>query len=125
MNRISENDSLSKDRMESFVDSDNESMITGKRRMGQNRLMDDIYNILKNKHSENPILVVEENDDIHETIKDGLCEDSIVLIYYVSKTPGWEDTIRKHSKGKTTVYCGQELCHQVPICFKKIINGVV
>ncbi len=125
MNCISENHSLSKARMESFVDSDKESMITGKRRMGQNRLMDDIYNILKNKHPENPILVVGEDDSIREKIKGGLRTNSIVLIYHVSKTPGWEDIISKHSEGKTTVYCGQELCHQVPICFKKIIDGVV
>lgn len=122
MNCVPETDVLSEQRMESFAGSGDGAMMTGKRRMGQVRLLEDFYEFLKNRFPEENIFVIGEKDNPESVLGDSLPRDSTVLIHFVSEFPDWESSIRKRAKGTVTVYCGQELCHQVPVCFKKILE---
>lgn len=122
MNYPLEVDPVSQDRMDVFVNSDSGAALTGKRRTGRKRLLDDLREFLIEHFPEKHIVAVEERNDAEFLLKNSIPEDSILLIYHVSDFPDWEDTVLKNNKGKVTVYYGQDLCHQVPVCLKRVID---
>lgn len=110
------------DRIRFFIDSGNKTILTGERRTGRVRLMDSIANFLVRERSDfNLVCVKEVPEDLPKFFNKELKGKDIVLIYSVLDMPEWEDAIRPSIKDTVTVYCGQDLCHQVPACFKRIV----
>lgn len=112
---------VSEERMEIFVNAEDGSVLTGKRRTGTERLLDDLYKFLIKRFPERHIVAIKGRDDVDVIIKNFLPKDSIVLIYSVFDFPDWDLKIKENATSNVTVYCGQELCHQVPACFKSVI----
>jgi len=122
MNRHDEIVSVADYRIRSFVDSGDGTILTGKRRTGRVRLMDSIADFLvRERGNSNLVYVKEVPGDLKEFFNKELRGEDIVLIYSVLDVPEWEVAISSSIKGRVTVYCGQDLCHQVPACFKRII----
>lgn len=122
MSSVPEINPLSERRMESFVGSGDGAMMAGKRRTGQVRLMEDLHRYLKENLPGSNIFTVKEGDEIENILPDSLPGNSIVLIHFVSKNPHWEKSVRNRAISTVTVYWGQELCHQVPVCFKNTVE---
>ena len=109
-------------RLKSFVDSEDEIILTGARRMGRVQLMDAIANFLIRQRSDaNLVYVKNVPEDLQKFFMNEIKGNDIVLIYSVIDVPDWENALRNSIKEKVTVYCGQDMCHQVPACFKRII----
>lgn len=109
-------------RLRSFVDSEDEIILTGARRMGRIQLMDAIANFLVREHPDKNIVYVKNvPDDMRKFFINKIKGNDIVLLYSVMDVPDWEKALRYSIKEKVTVYCGQDMCHQVPACFKRII----
>jgi hypothetical protein len=125
MNYPLEVDPVSEDRMEIFVKSDSGAVLTGKRRTGRKRLLDDLREFLIERFPEKHIVPIKERSDIESVLKSPFPEDSIVLIYGISDFPDWENVVRNNTTGRVTVYYGQDLCHQVPACLKSVINDYI
>ena len=109
-------------RLKSFVDSEDEIILTGARRMGRVQLMDAIANFLiRQRSGANLVYVKNVPEDLQKFFMNEMKGNDIVLIYSVIDVPDWENALRNSIKEKVTVYCGQDMCHQVPACFKRII----
>ena len=122
MSRHDEIVSVADYRIRSFVDSGDGTILTGKRRTGRVRLMDSIANFLVRERPDANLVYVEDvPEDLQKFFSKELKGEDIVLIYSVLDVPEWEVAISSSIKGRVTVYCGQDLCHQVPACFKRII----
>ena len=68
------------ERIESFADSGDGAMMTGKRRTGQIGLMEDLLVFLKNKFPEKDIFVIREDEGIEDVLGNSIPDGSIVLI---------------------------------------------
>lgn len=125
MSQYCENGSVNDHRIRSFVDAADEAILTGVRRMGRVQLMNVIANFLVREQSDaNIVYVKDAPEDMHKFFSKELKGEDIVLIYSVMDVPDWEKALRLSIKGKVTVYLGQDLCHQVPACFKRIISDI-
>lgn len=123
MSRHDEIVSVADYRIRSFVDSGDGTILTGKRRTGRVRLMDSIANFLVRERPDANLVYVEDvPEDLQKFFSKELKGEDIVLIYSVLDVPEWEKALRPYVNGTVTVYCGQDLCHQVPACFKRIIT---
>lgn len=125
MNQYDETFFVLDHRLRSFVDSEDEVILTGARRMGRVQLMDAIANFLVRERPDSNIVDVKNiPGDLQKFFINKLKGNDIVLIYSVMDVPDWEQAIISSIKGKVTVYCGQDICHQVPACFKRIITRI-
>lgn len=122
MSHYGESSTVADYRIRSFADSENETILTGERRTGRVPLMDSIVNFLiRERPDSNLVLIEVVPKDLSKFFEKELKGKDIVLIYSVLDVPEWETVLQSVIKEKVTVYCGQDLCHQVPACFKRII----
>mgnify|MGYP000846719689 CR=1 FL=1 len=116
--------SLTSEKMSAFVRGPDGGAITGKRRMGRNSLVDDIADLAECAYPGSKVIRVKgvPPEGLSMFLEREMVGGDCVVIYSVMDHPDWEEAVRSVAKGPTRVYCGQDLCHQVPACFKRIIR---
>ncbi|MDN5357332.1 MAG: hypothetical protein PWR17_501 [Candidatus Methanomethylophilaceae archaeon] len=112
------------EKMSAFVRGPDGAAITGRRRTGRGSLMEDIADIAECTYPESKVVRVRgvPPEGLSAFLEREMAGGDCVMIYSVTDHPDWERAVRSVAKGPTRVYCGQDLCHQVPACFKRIIR---
>lgn len=116
--------SLTAEKMSAFVKGPDGGILTGKRRLPRDSLMDDVADAAGRFYPGSKVIRVRgvPPEGLTAFLEKETEGDDCVIIYSVADHPEWEDAARSAVKEVMRVYCGQDLCHQVPACFKKIIG---
>ena len=115
---------LTSERMSAFVRGPDGSMLSGRRRLDRNALMEDIADVAERAFPDSKVIRIREAppEGLPAFLEHEMSGDDCIIIYSVMDHPHWEEEIGSAAKGITRVFCGQDLCHQVPACFKKIFE---
>ncbi|HKM09724.1 MAG TPA: hypothetical protein VJX93_04480 [Candidatus Methanomethylophilaceae archaeon] len=112
----------SEHRIRTFIGQGDGAVLTGERRAGVKAHMKSIVRILREHAPEIVVIDTEMTyDEVFSLFKNKMRDGDIIVICSVLRIQGWEALASPFVKGRVTVYCGQELCHQVPVCFKRVL----
>jgi hypothetical protein len=126
-------------KLNTFVEDPRAKIITGPRRLSKTKLLDEIElkiremcpssNIIRINNQECTESNLKDQDEALRIIYSGLKKEqrNYILIDEANTTFNWEAIAEKIiSEGvyEIEVYCGQDLCHQVPACIKWINKEV-
>jgi len=110
------------ERMTAFITDPDARMLTGKRRMGTEALLDMLADHMEKDASAN-IIRVTDNEWTTERIRsetDGGKRNHVIFYTEIDPKRIWE--ILEELPG-VQIYGAKELCHQVPVCFKEPAEG--
>ena len=130
---IGENDSVYKIRM--FLEDPRTKIITGPRRFGKTELLDILVSEIKELCPSSNIIRLNRHTCLESTLrnytellkfvysnlKEG--QKNYIIIDDANTTSNWEmiaEKISAEEKYEIEMYCGQDLCHQVPACIRWI-----
>lgn len=134
---ISENDSFYKLRM--FVEDPHAKIITGPRRLSKKELLERVITEIKEMYPSSNIIrlnkytcpestlrnYTELLKIVYKNLKEG--HKNYIIIDEANTTSNWEriaEEITAEGKYEIEMYCGQDLCHQVPACIRWIKTNV-
>ncbi len=116
------NATVSEYRIQTFIEQGDGAMLTGERRAGIRAHMRSIVRVLREYVPDIIVLDAEmSRDEVLGFFKDRMRDGDTVAICSITEIQEWEELMIPFVRGQVTVYCGQELCHQVPVCFKRVI----
>jgi len=110
------------DRMTAFISDPDARVLTGKRRMGTEALLDALADHMEKDASANIIRVTDSKwtaDSIRSGTDSGKRNH---VLFYVEIDPKRIGEILEEFPD-VRIYGAKELCHQVPVCFKEPAEG--
>ncbi len=130
---IGENDSLYKLRM--FLEDSHAKIITGPRRLGKTELLNILVTEIKDLSPSSNIIRLNKQTCpestlrtytellkfVYSSLKEG--QKNYIIVDDANITSNWEmiaEKITAEEKYEIEMYCGQDLCHQVPACIRWI-----
>lgn len=116
------NATVSEYRIQTFIEQSDGAMLTGERRAGVRAHMRTVVKVLREHVPDIIVLDAEiSHDEALDFFKNKMRDGDTVVICSIYGIQEWEELMIPFVRGQVTVYCGQELCHQVPVCFKRIV----
>ncbi len=107
-------------RMSAFVRCPDGSVLPGRRRLDRNALMEDVADAAELSFPGSKAIKIKEAPRKGCPRVLATRDVDRITIHSVMDHPGWEEDIGSAAKGIARVFCGQDLCRQVPACFRKI-----
>jgi pyocin large subunit-like protein len=105
-------------RIDSFVSNPDAGTLTGERRMGTERLLDMLADLLAEDDSANVIRIMKKNGVLDTVRSEIRPEKKNHILLYVDIDLKETDLIITEFPD-AQIYRAKELCHQVPVCFKE------
>lgn len=105
--------------MDAFLSGPDGAIFSGHRGMGTEELVVSVMEAFEEAFPDAEILVAAGGDGLKGLLSmfDG---EAVLFIPDVANYPDWESDVASLEKPPRQVYYGQELCHQVPACVKKV-----